>query len=54
MEYEIGDDPQGLPERSEGNRDGGLRESLLFGQTERPETIADRKEDPIKGPGQPG
>ncbi len=24
MEYEIGDDPQGLPDRPEGDRDGGL------------------------------
>ena len=30
MEYEIGDDPQGLPDRPEGDRDGGLRENLFF------------------------
>lgn len=30
MEYEIGDDPQGLPEMPEGDRDGGLREPLFF------------------------
>ena len=30
MEYEIGDDPQGLPEMPEGDRDGGLRELLFF------------------------
>ena len=32
MEYEIGDDPQGLPEAPGGDRDGGLREDpfLLF------------------------
>ena len=30
MEYEIGDDPQGLPDAPEGNRDGGLGESRIF------------------------
>ncbi len=30
MEYEIGDDPQGLPDVPEGDRDGGLRENLFF------------------------
>lgn len=30
MEYEIGDDPQGLPDQLEGDRDGGLRENLFF------------------------
>ena len=30
MEYEIGDDPQGLPDRPEGDRDGGLRERMFF------------------------
>lgn len=30
MEYEIADDPQGLPDRTEGLRDGGLREDLVF------------------------
>lgn len=29
MEYEIGDDPQGLPERRDGDRDGGLREDRI-------------------------
>lgn len=30
MEYEIGDDPQGLPEAPEGHRDGGLSDGSLF------------------------
>jgi hypothetical protein len=30
MEYEIGDDPQGLPDFSEGLRDGGINEELVF------------------------
>lgn len=30
MEYEIGDDPQGLPEVPEGDRDGGLREGRVL------------------------
>lgn len=30
MEYEIGDDPQGLPDRPEGDRGGGIRENLFF------------------------
>ena len=30
MEYEIDDDPQGLPEHTDGERDGGLNERLDF------------------------
>lgn len=30
MEYEIGDDPQGLPDRPECDRDGGLGEDRIF------------------------
>lgn len=30
MEYEIDDDPQGLPETIDGDRDGGLREDRLL------------------------
>lgn len=30
MEYEIGDDPQGLPDWPEAARDGGLRENIFF------------------------
>ena len=30
MEYEIEDDPQGLPERPDGDRKGGLREDRMF------------------------
>jgi hypothetical protein len=30
MEYEIGDDPQGVPDHLDGDRDGGLREHLCF------------------------
>jgi hypothetical protein len=29
MEYEIGDDPQGLPDPPEAVRDGGVREDLV-------------------------
>ena len=29
MEYEIRDEPQGLPDRPEGERTGGLREDLI-------------------------
>lgn len=43
MEYEIGDDPQGLPDTPEGDRDGGLRENLFFrkGPTRRAATQLD-------------
>lgn len=54
MEYEIGDDPQGSPERPEGCRDGGLSETLLFGQNERPESITDRNERASEDAGQRG
>lgn len=30
MEYEIGDDPQGLPDRPDGFRSGGLRDHPVF------------------------
>ena len=30
MEYEIDDDPQGLPDRPDGDRDGGLRDAPVF------------------------
>ncbi len=30
MEYEIGDDPQGLPDVTEGDRDGGLRDGRVI------------------------
>lgn len=42
MEYEIGDDPQGLPDLPEGDRDGGLREPLFF----RKEPLFERREEP--------
>lgn len=41
MEYEIGDDPQGLPDRPEGDRDGGLHDTLFFAKRRRtPSTLA--------------
>lgn len=30
MEYEIDDDPQGLPDKPEADRDGGVREPMFF------------------------
>lgn len=30
MEYEIDDDPQGQPDRPDGDRKGGLREDWIF------------------------
>ncbi len=30
MEYEIKDDPQGLPDTPDGERDGGLEEERVF------------------------
>lgn len=46
MEYEIGDDPQGLPEQCEGDRDGGLRENLVFRREPRFERRAPADRDP--------
>ncbi|HEU4820221.1 MAG TPA: hypothetical protein VFS87_03580 [Qipengyuania sp.] len=40
MEYEIGDDPQGLPDRAEGDREGGLRESVFFRHERKTERAA--------------
>lgn len=49
MEYEIGDDPQGLPDKPEADRDGGIREPLFFRKEKRgfapkrrPEEIVDQ------------
>ncbi len=45
MEYEIGDDPQGLPDRSEAYRAGGLRnDGLFFGKDVSVKT-SDRDDD---------
>lgn len=35
MEYEIGDDPQGLPDEPEGDRDGGLPDKFMLRQRKR-------------------
>lgn len=49
MEYEIGDDPQGLDDLPEADREGGIREPLFFrkeprnmGLRRRPEEIVDQ------------
>ncbi len=43
MEYEIGDDPQGLPEQPEGDRGGGLAEDRIFFR--KPASDADARND---------
>ena len=49
MEYEIDDDPQGTPDRNNGTRDGGVRESGIFFRSdrtkEREEMLDDSEED---------
>jgi hypothetical protein len=45
MEYEIGDDPQGLPDRPDGDRDGGLREPLVFFRRQAPAEPGDLHDD---------
>ncbi|WP_375290232.1 hypothetical protein [Qipengyuania sp.] len=48
MEYEIDDDPQGLPDRNEGDRDGGIHEDRMifrFGAPERRENEIDDASD---------
>lgn len=55
MEYEIGDDPQGLPDPPEGTRDGGLKEPMFFrkekrgnlARKRRPEEILDQMGEPV-------
>lgn len=50
MEYEIKDDPQGLPDRPDGERDGGLDEDPVLRHREsRPSRSSDDPE-----PVQPG
>ena len=54
MEYEIGDDPQGLPDRPEGNRDGGIRENLVSRRQPRFERRAPRERGvPVEQLGEP-
>jgi hypothetical protein len=45
MEYEIGDDPQGLPEIPDGDRDGGLREEWFLMRPGRQRPSADGRGD---------
>ena len=45
MEYEIGDDPQGLPDRPEADRDGGLRADRLFFRGDQPAKPQDAHDD---------
>lgn len=60
MEYEIKDEPQGLPDRPEADRDGGLREKPQTTRKAMPATPVksrpDRPEDaeaPIEQMGEP-
>jgi hypothetical protein len=45
MEYEIGDDPQGLPDRPDGDREGGLREERLLFRKYSPRGVTDQPDD---------
>ena len=45
MEYEIGDDPQGLPDRPDGDRDGGLRTVPIFFRKNAPAEPIDIHDD---------
>ncbi len=45
MEYEIGDDPQGLPDQPDGDRDGGLREGGIAAGKNAPAKQADRHDE---------
>ena len=45
MEYEIGDDPQGLPDRPDGERDGGLREDRIYFRKGAPARRANQLDD---------
>ena len=42
MEYEINDDPQGLPDRPDGDRNGGLPEDRMFFRKDRPAEQANK------------
>lgn len=45
MEYEIDDDPQGLQEKLDGDRDGGLREDRILFHHRAPSTRIDLHDD---------
>lgn len=45
MEYEIGDDPQGLPDKPDGDRDGGLREDRIMFRRGAPAKPVNRHDD---------
>ena len=53
MEYEIGDDPQGLSEEHEGDRDGGLKESLFFRQGRKLENRVSPRDMAVEQMGEP-
>lgn len=48
MEYEIGDDPQGVPELAEGDRDGGLREGRIAVRGKTPVAPRDLHDDAVE------
>ena len=52
MEFEIDDDPQGLPDQPEGDRDGGLRETLVFRRGSSRRAAAAPRETPIEQMGE--
>ena len=45
MEYEIDDDPQGLPDRPDGDRNGGLSEDRMFFRKDRPAEQPNKRND---------
>ena len=53
MEFEIGDDPQGLPDRPEGDRDGGVRENMVFRKEPRFERRVSPKDMAVAQMGEP-
>lgn len=53
MEYEIDDDPQGLPDKPEADRDGGVREPVFFRRKPAPKGTGRRREAAFEQMGEP-
>lgn len=53
MEFEIGDDPQGLPDGPEGERDGGLRGPVSGGRHEGASNAPSEQKVSLDQPGEP-
>ena len=53
MEYEIDDDPQGLPDKPEASRDGGVRGPVFFRRKTMAKGASRRRDPAFEQMGEP-